>query len=387
MAIKNLVPQLAERGKVKIGYKGDTTTSQQGKKFAQPTKLDCFLVTTVQRDAAGRLMADKALMNKFAKGDATIPEGPYKGLPMVKEIPVRLLYDDIDLNFSTRYASYTGNRCACSGDGEMAQRLAGPGKYQEVSCPCDRNAPTYTGNDRCKILGTLQVLIEGTDRIGGVWKFRTTSWNTVTGILSSLAMLKTITGGPLAGIPLWMVLSPKTVTVPGTGKNMVVYVVSLEYRGIGRKRLEVADGHNVEIAMSVEEELVEIGYEIAKRRIANQMRMDTIEAEARKMLVAPHAEPIEVQAETGAEFYPEGFLADAAEPKPGATPASKGAAPAPDPLNLDGGEAAKEKVYTLPRETKRPETTEEKIPPGYEGQAAATRPVTNSKNGGYKALF
>jgi hypothetical protein len=346
MAIKNLVPQLVERGKVKIGYKGETKTSQGCKQFSQPTKLDCFLVTSVQRDAAGRLMADKALMNKFAKeGDPAIPDGPYKGLPMIKEIPVRLLYDDVDLNFPTRYASYVGNRCACSGDGEVAQRLAGPGKYQEVSCPCDRNAPTYSGNDRCKILGSLQVLIEGTDRIGGVWKFRTTSWNTVTGVLSSLAMLKTITGGPLAGIPLWMVLSPKTVTVPGTGNSMIVYVVSLEYRGIGRKRLEVADGHNVEVALSVEEELAEIGYEIAKRRIANQMRMDTIEAEARKMLVAPHAEPIEVQAETGAEFYPEGFLDDA-PPESG----PKDAAPDADPLNLDGGEG--EKVYTIPRDSK-----------------------------------
>lgn len=372
MAIKNLVPQLAERGKVKIGEKGEMKTSQGGKQFAQPKKLDHFLITTVQRDAAGRLLPDTGLMAQLN------PEGG-----KLTEIPVRLLYDDIDLNFPTRYASYVGNRCVCSGDGEVAQRLAGPGKYQEVPCPCDRNAPTYTGNDRCKILGTLQVLIEGTDRIGGVWKFRTTSWNTVTGILSSLAMLKTITGGPLAGIPLWMVLSPKTVTVPGTGNNMIVYVVSVEYRGIGRKRLEVADGHNEEIAMSVEEELAEIGYEIAKRRIANQMRMDTIEAEARKMLVAPHAEPIEVQAETGEEFYPEGFLDDALPE----ADASKSAASDTDPLNLDSGEAAKEKVYTIPRETKRPEATEEKVPPGYEGQAAATRPATNSKNGGHKALF
>jgi len=372
MAIKNLVPQLAERGKVKIGEKGEMKTSQGGKQFAQPKKLDHFLITTVQRDAAGRLLPDTGLMAQLN------PEGG-----KLTEIPVRLLYDDIDLNFPTRYASYVGNRCVCSGDGEVAQRLAGPGKYQEVPCPCDRNAPTYTGNDRCKILGTLQVLIEGTDRIGGVWKFRTTSWNTVTGILSSLAMLKTITGGPLAGIPLWMVLSPKTVTVPGTGNNMIVYVVSVEYRGIGRKRLEVADGHNEEIAMSVEEELAEIGYEIAKRRIANQMRMDTIEAEARKMLVAPHAEPIEVQAETGEEFYPEGFLDDALPE----ADASKSAASDVDPLNLDGGEAAAEKVYAIPRETKRPEATEERVPPGYEGQATATRPATNSKNGGHKALF
>jgi hypothetical protein len=349
MAIKNLVPQLAERGKIKIGYKGEEKTSGQGKKFGQPTKLDCFLITTVQRDAAGRLMADKTLMSKFGKeGDPTIPEGPYKGLPLIKEIPVRLLYDDIELNFLTRYASYQGNRCTCSGDGEAAQRLAGQnGKFQEVQCPCNRQDPLYQGNDRCKIMGTLQVLIEGTDRIGGVWKFRTTSYNTVTGILSSLAMLKTITGGPLSGIPLWMVVSPKTVTVPTSGQAMVAYVVSLEYRGAGRKRLEIADGHDVEVALSVEEELTEIGYEIVKRRIANKMRMDNIEAEARKMLVAPHAESILEQAETGAEFFPENFLANGKDPGASAS----GAGSDNDPLGLDGG-ARQENVYTIPRDTK-----------------------------------
>jgi hypothetical protein len=136
-------------------------TSQGGKQFAQPKKLDHVVITTMQRDAAGRLMPDTALMARLK------PEGG-----KITEIPVRLLYDDIELNFPTRYASYVGNRCACSGDGVVAQRLLGNGKYQEVPCPCDRNAPTYTGNDRCKIMGTLQVLIEGTDRIGGVWKFR-----------------------------------------------------------------------------------------------------------------------------------------------------------------------------------------------------------------------
>lgn len=276
MAVKGLTPQLAERGKIKIGEKGEIRTSSQGKQFALPRKLDHFLITTMQRDAAGRLIPDTAIMTRLK------PEGG-----KLTEIPVRLLYDDIDLNFSTRYACYKGNRCWCSGDGETAQRLTGEnGKYQEVPCPCERVDPYYQGQDRCKILGTLQVLIEGTDRIGGVWKFRTTSWNTVNAILSSLALIKTITGGPLAGIPLHLVLSPKTVTVPTTGQNMVVYVVSLEYRGS-------------------EQALAELGYSIARRRIEHQVKMELIEAEARRLLIPPHAEPLEEQAETGAEFYPE----------------------------------------------------------------------------------
>ena len=281
MPVKGMIPQLAERGKIKIGERGEMKVSQGGKQFAQPRKLDHFLITTMQRDAAGRLMPDVELMVRIK------PEGG-----KLTEIPIRLLYDDIDLNFQTRYACYKGNRCWCSGDGETAQRLTGEnGKYQEVACPCERLDHYYTGQDRCKILGTLQVLIEGTDRIGGVWKFRTTSWNTVNAILSSLALIKTITGGPLAGIPLHMVLSPKTVTVPTTGQNMVVYVVSLEYRG-------------------TEESLAELGYQIARRRLEHQIKMEQIEAEARRLLLPPQAEPPEEQEEVAQEFYSEG----AAEP-------------------------------------------------------------------------
>ena len=123
-------------------------------------------------------------------------------------------------------------------------------------------------------MGTLQVLLEGVDRVGGVWRFRTTSWNSVNAILSSLVLIKTITGGVLSGILLHLVLSPKTVTVPAgptAGQNMVVYVMSLEYRG-------------------PEEKLAELGYDITKKRIDRQIRMETLEVEARKLLVAPHQE-------------------------------------------------------------------------------------------------
>jgi len=156
-----------------------------------------------------------------------------------------------------------------------------------------------------------------------VWKFRTTSWNTVNAILSSMALIKTITGGPLAGIPLYLVLSPKTVTVPTTGQNMVVYVVSLEYRGS-------------------EESLAELGYQIAKRRIEHQVKMEAIEAEARRLLVPPQAEPPEEQEETAHEFYPE--MTGEGEPPPHDAPSeNSGSKPASD-------EDAGLEVFELPSE-------------------------------------
>jgi len=332
--IKNFIPRLAERGRIKIGEKGEMKTSSQGKQFAQPKKLDHMVITTMQRDAAGRLMPDTNLMAKHK------PDGD-----KITEIPVRLLYDDLDLNFFTRYACYRGTRCWCTGDGEEASRLTGEnGNYQPVPCPCERQDPLYQGQDKCKTLGTLQVLIEGVDRVGGVWSFRTTSWNTVNAILSSLALIKTISGGPLAGIPLVMVLSPKTVTIPTTGQSMVVFIVSLEYRG-------------------PETELAELGYELARRRVEHKVRMEVVEEVARKQLMATHQEPVQEQEDTAAEFFPAGEAAETASPEPRSD--TNGVDPLlPPSPGLEGPEAEDafpaEQVYTIPPEP------QEEVPPGWD---------------------
>jgi hypothetical protein len=316
MAIKNLVPRLAERGKIKIGEKGEIKTSQQGKQFAQPRKLDHFLVTTMQRDVAGRMLPDLELIRKLA------PQGG-----KLKELPVMLLYNDPDINFQTRYACYTGNRLWCCGDGEGAQRLGEDGKYQAVPCPCLRLEANYAGKEKCKPNGTLQVLLQGVDRIGGVWKFRTTSWNSVNSIMSSLKLIQAITGGVLAGIPLKLVLSPKTVTIPGTGQNMIVYVVSLEFPG-------------------TEQELAKIGYDIAKRRADHRAKMDQIEAEARKALEHLEETPEEMR-EVQEEFYPEGVTievqpeeASEPEPEPGQEPLAEPVPEADPPVLGDKLEAS-----------------------------------------------
>ena len=54
-----------------------------------------------------------------------------------------------------------------------------------------------------------------------------------------------------------------------------------------------------------EQELAELGYAIARRRIEHRVKLEQIEEDARRLLLPPHAEPMEEQAETGAEFFPE----------------------------------------------------------------------------------
>ena len=228
MMIKNLCPGLQEVGKIKIGNKGAKRSSQGGSDWQPPQKLDYFLLTTLERGADNNYVLDKRLHQKFG-------EKP-------KEIPVRLIYDDIGLNFATRYICYYGKTVFCSGDGETAQRLqSDKTTYKERTCPCERQDPKFAGDvvngqvkagqGKCKINGILSVIVDGADSVGGVWKFRTTSYNTVVGIMSSLALISRITGGRLAGIPLNMTVSPKTTQDPIKGGQVTVYVVGLTFAG------------------------------------------------------------------------------------------------------------------------------------------------------------
>lgn len=242
MMIKNLKPRMAERGKIKIGNKGEERKSAGGAVWQPPKKLDHFIVVTLDRGTDGNFVKDEAV-------HALIGEAP-------RRIPVRLQFNDIEMNMMSRYASYAGKTMWCSGDGEKASRVKEDGTgHEEVQCPCFRLDRGYKGKDRCKINGALSVIIDGVAGVGSVWTFRTTSWNSVNNLLSSMYQIRALSGGVLAGLPLDLVLSPKEVTDPD-GKTMKAWVVSLEYVGtvddlreIGFKRLEADARHNVRIQL------------------------------------------------------------------------------------------------------------------------------------------
>lgn len=270
--IKNLTPGLVERGKIKIGMKGAPRQSRNGNTFQAPQKLDHFVVTTMERGPDNNYLQDQAIMQRLGASP--------------REIPVVLVYDDIDLNFPTRYAMYAGKTLQCTGDGVAAKWRNDDGTSQMVQCPCHCQEPTYTGKDKCKINGTLSVIIEGADVIGGVWKFRTTSYNSVVGILSSLAMIKRVSGGVLAGVPLVMKLSPKAVTDPVGGGQQTVYIVSLEYRGS---------------AASLRDQ----GYTTLLEQQKHGVRIEHIEEQARLML-SYQPDPYESEVDDIVpEFFPE----------------------------------------------------------------------------------
>lgn len=273
--IKGLVPSLPERGKIKIGNKGAVKQSRLGTSFQPPQKLDHFVVTTLERGADDNFERDDEIHARLGDAPTTIP--------------IRLLYDNPTVNFPTRYACYVGRSLWCHGDGEIAQRLDKEGDgVHEVSCPCPRKEPGYARQDKCKMNGVLSVLIDDAGGIGGVWKFRTTSYNSIVGILSSLAFIRSVTGGVLANIPLLLTLRPKRAQAPD-GTPVLIYVVGVEFRG------DVAA-------------LQATAHQIALDRARTHISIQEIETEARRMLaLSPPNAPLpgDVASDVVEEFYPE----------------------------------------------------------------------------------
>jgi hypothetical protein len=251
MIKKGINKRLAEMGKIKIGGKGETRTSKSGTQYQVPVRYDHFVVTKTEKGPDGNYLIDDRIMKLLG--------------PEPKEIKIRLLFDDIDLNFYTSFAYYAGSKCLCRGDGEIAemtfqqsgkpthftimdQIVSGSpdhkiktryekSKKQEVTAgdirfiicdpdSCPMMKPDSKGATRCKPSGILSCILSDIPEIGGVLRFRTHSWNTISNILSSLEFLKTITNGILVGLPMKLQFLKKSTQDHGN-----VSVVNIVFDG------------------------------------------------------------------------------------------------------------------------------------------------------------
>jgi hypothetical protein len=290
--VRGLAPALPERGKIKIGEKGEARPASGGGTFQLPKKLDHFLVTTLERDPkTNNYCRDEEIHKKLGAKP--------------REIPVRLVYNDISLNFQSWYGSFKGKTAWCRGDGEIAERLkdiknAKAGR-EEIPCPCHLLDSDYAGTDKCKPHGKLSVVIEGAQAVGGVWTLRTTSWNTIQGILSSLTFFKSITGGRLANIPFALTLSKKTTVNPVDGSSVEIWIVGLEYRG-GVEHLQAQTIKLIE---------ADQGY---------YARMGLLEDQVKRQATTLLKESESELAEIADEFHPDAVVAStepsSKEPKP-----------------------------------------------------------------------
>jgi len=210
--IKSLLPKLAEIGKIKIGGVGEKRKAASGRDYRLPIKFGHFVITKTEKDQHGNFIINKEIMEKLG--------------PKPMEIKIELLYDNLELNFLSRFNYYHGHKCFCKGNGEVAERLTATGKkiivkkkqvneykYKEIVCPAGECE--FLINNNCKPSGLLSVILPQANNIGGVFKFRTTSWNSISNIQSALAFIKTQTGGKLAGIPLKLQLMKKATNEHG----------------------------------------------------------------------------------------------------------------------------------------------------------------------------
>ena len=341
--VKNILPGLTERGKIKIGRKGELRRAQNGNTYQLPTKLDYFVVTTLERDETGNFCRDQEI-------HAAIGDKP-------RAIPIRLMFDGLEANFQARYACYVGKTLFCSGDAENALQLNPQKNGREVvSCPCYRQEPTYTGQDRCKINGTLSCIIEGAGSVGGVWKFRTTGYNSTVGILSSLSLIRTLTGGILAGIPLRLTVQPKVCTSPTDGKSQTVYVVGVEYAG-------------------TMQDLYKGAIRIAAEKAEYRKELAQIERQV-LLLSSPDAELIDQAADIAEEYYPDEATPPLATP-PQASAGTPQAPQAPQARRRRGRPAKTVEPAEAPSETEAPPETEPTTTPEIDAPVGAPAPEFN----------
>jgi hypothetical protein len=184
--IKNLVLELAEFRKVKIGEKGEKRKTQKGEEYRLPTKIDYFKICKLSKGNDENYIKDDEIHKK-------IGEKP-------KELEIMFIYNDIDKIFPTNYEYYESKKCLCRGDGETALTF----ENKEKKCPCEK-----LEQNKCKISGVLNFILKNTDTIGGIMKFRTHGFNSVKNILSSLLFIQNLAKGQLAFLPLFLTLEPK----------------------------------------------------------------------------------------------------------------------------------------------------------------------------------
>lgn len=263
-----LKARMTEIGRIKIGGLDETVRESNGKKWQAPKKFDHFLITGMDKDKNNNFTKDEAIHK-------IIGQTP-------KDIKIRLLYNDIDLNFRTELALYQGKTCACRGDGNSAQQLdQATGELVTVSCPCDK----LDAKNGCKPHGTLNCLLDAAMQCGGVYKFSTTGWNTISGITSSLKFIQICTGGKIAGLPLNLKYFKKATTTPD-GKPTVIPVVTITYEGNAVQMLESA----------IQNE---------KQRISAGIYLETLEVQVRREMKALETVTGPLDESEIAEFYPE----------------------------------------------------------------------------------
>jgi len=180
-------------GRISIGR----VVEKNGKRL--PEKDDQFTITTQIQGRDGWVLHPLDETLRQANGGSKL-----------RSIPVRVLFNDPDLNLRSEYSLFdreTG-RPMCVGNGETCKRVTEAG-IESLPCPSP-DACQYR-NGGCKPYGRLNVVIGEDDELGS-FIFRTTSFNSIRTLAARLRYFSAVSGGLLATMPLEVKLRGKSTT-------------------------------------------------------------------------------------------------------------------------------------------------------------------------------
>ena len=158
--------------------------------------------------AAPARTGKRSLKDKMGVADASPAVAPGTARRKLRSIPVRVLFNDPDLNLRADYCMFdrTTARPVCVGNGESCKRVTGQG-LEELACPGPDTCRFGMGH--CKPYGRLNVSIGNSDELGS-FVFRTTGFNSIRTLVARLQYFAAVSGGHLACMPLELKLRGKS---------------------------------------------------------------------------------------------------------------------------------------------------------------------------------
>ncbi|MGY4727141.1 recombination directionality factor [Burkholderia pyrrocinia] len=197
-------------GRISIGR----VVEKNGKRL--PEKDDQFTLTTqTQQRGEWMLHPLNETLRKATSGK-------------LRAIPVRLLFNDPDLNLRAEYSCFdreTG-RPVCVGNGETCRRVGHDSNgIENLPCPSPDGC-AFGQSGSCKPYGRLNVLIGDEDEMGS-FIFRTTSYNSIRTLAARLHYFCALSGNLLACLPLELKLRGKSTT---QSYRSAIYYVDLGVR-------------------------------------------------------------------------------------------------------------------------------------------------------------
>jgi hypothetical protein len=178
-------------GRISIGK----VIKKNGKRL--PEKDDQFTVTSQLQGKGGWLPHPLNHELRQGKDDK------------LRSIPIRLLFNEPELNFRAHYTLFDrqSGRPLCIGNGETCKRVTADG-MRSFSCSSPEACPFAQGG-ACKPYGRLNVAIGDDDPLGS-FVFRTAGFNSIRTLTARLHYFQAVSGDRLACLPLELCLRGKS---------------------------------------------------------------------------------------------------------------------------------------------------------------------------------